>query len=100
MSELTDRVTELLSHPGAIVATVATGLAGVAGLLDPFFGVVYATSGSWFSLAALLGGTVLPETGAGALGRRILLLAALLYAVILIDKISGGAARYLENRKK
>lgn len=100
MSETTERVTELLSHPGAIVATVATGLAGVVGLLDPFFGVVSATAGTWFSLAALLGGTVLPETGAGELGRRILLLAALLYAVILLDRLSSGAARYLEKRRK
>jgi hypothetical protein len=100
MSELTDRATELLSHPGAVVATVATGLAGVAGYLDPFFGVITATSGTWFSLAALLGGTVLPEIGSGELGRRILLLAALLYAVILVDRLSGSAARYLEKRKK
>lgn len=90
---------DLLTSPltaGAVVLS-AVGQLGF-GALEPVWGFVAATSGTWFPAIAVTAGTIFPEVGLESLGTQVLVAAAVVFVGVQVDRFLDRAADYLRNR--
>jgi hypothetical protein len=75
--------------PLAWLSGVVGGTIGILGL-DPIIQTIIATSGTWFSLVAVVGGTIAPNVPAipTALATQALVTAGAVYALIKLYKLT------------
>jgi hypothetical protein len=92
-------IRELLTHPltaGAVVLS-AIGQLGF-GLVEPAWGLVSATAGTWFPAIAVTAGTIFPQIGLGDLGTQVLVAAAIVFVAVQLDRLLDKASDYLSDR--
>jgi hypothetical protein len=79
-------IKETLQHPVAALLTVGAAVVTVVPGLDVLWSLVGATAGSWFPLASVFGGIVLPQLGFAALGTSLLFVAATVYVAVYSNR--------------
>jgi len=90
---------ELLTHPLTLLATIGSLLGSIGfGLLDPVWGLVSTTSGMWFPAVSVTAGVILPELGFGDLGTQLLVVGAIVFVAVQLDRLYDRAKEYLRNR--
>jgi hypothetical protein len=80
-----------LQHPLAALLTVGTAVLTVLPGADVVWSLLNATAGSWFAIASVGGGIVLPQLGFDGLGTQLLFVAALVYVSIYAGRFVEGA---------
>ena len=92
----TDDWKETLIRPLAALSGAVGTLVAMLGL-DPIIQAIVATSGTWFSLAAVFGGTIAPNVPAipDGVGTQLLVAAAIAYGLIKLGKLSDAFSKRL-----
>lgn len=89
---------KLLTSPLTAAAVVLSAIGQLGfGLVEPVWGLVSATAGTWFPAVAVTAGTIFPEIGLGNLGTQVLVAAAVVFVGVQLDRLLDKASDYLED---
>ncbi len=81
-----DKLKKFVTSPAAALSVVGSFALGVIPAAEPIWTFLSATAGTWFPIASVSGGVLLPEIGFPAAGSTLLFMAATAYVTVYLDK--------------
>lgn len=85
---------DILFHPLAAIAAFGSLIISTVPGFAPIWDFLGVTSGTWFPLIAVGGGTILPNIGFPDLGTQVLLAAGIIYAAVYLDRLVEKTLAY------
>lgn len=81
-----DTLKKVVTSPAAALSVVGSFALAVIPAAEPIWTFLSATAGTWFPIASVGGGVLLPEFGYPEIGSTLLLMAATAYVTVYLDK--------------
>lgn len=83
---MSDKIKKIVTSPLVALGAIGSFVLGVLPVAEPIWSFLAATAGTWFPIASVSGGVLLPELGYGAVGSTLLFMAATAYVTVYLDR--------------
>jgi hypothetical protein len=81
-----EKLKKAVTSPLTALSVVGSFALAVVPAAEPLWTFLSATAGTWFPIASVSGGVILPEVGYPEIGSTLLLMAAAAYVTVYLDK--------------
>lgn len=81
-----DTIKKVVTSPAVALSVVGSFALAVVPAAEPIWSFLSMTAGTWFPIASVSGGVLLPEIGYPELGSTLLFMAATAYVTVYLDK--------------
>lgn len=85
---MNDKLKQIVTSPFAALSVFGSLLLAVVPAAEPLWSFLAATAGTWFPIASVSGGILLPELGYPQIGSTLLFMAATAYVTVYLDKFA------------